>query len=90
MIESQKRANLEGAIDRFENIDKVFAEVEAKLKGIELDAEDIITFAINAEEQSEEMSKEVKALCRLVDSLRMYNNKVSQLKMKLKEVTQLL
>ena len=90
MIESQKRANLEGAIDRFENIDKVFAEVEAKLQGIELDAEDIITFAINAEEQSEEMSKEVKALCRLVDSLRGYNHRVCELKTKLKEVTQLL
>lgn len=90
MTEDQKRFTLERAIDRFENIDKVFAEVESKLQKVELDVENIITFAINAEEQSEEIDKEVEALCRLVDSLRMYNNRVNQLKMKLKEVAQLL
>lgn len=90
MISNQKRANMEKGISDLSNVDEIFKEVEAKLGRLELNVEDIITAAINADTQSEEMSDTVKALCKLVDSLRSYNSRVCELKSKLKEVTSLL
>ena len=90
MISNQKRINLERDVCDMSNIDEIFKELETKLEKVELNVEDIITAAINTDTQSEAMSDTVKALCRLVDSLRSYNSKVCQLKSKLKEVASLL
>ena len=90
MISNQKRVNLEKGVTDFSSVNEIFAEVESKLSKLELNVEDIITAVVNTDEQSEEMADAVKALCKLIDSLRSYNSRVCELKSKLKEVTTLL
>lgn len=90
MISNQKRTNIERGVNDLSSIDEIFKEVEAKLDKLELNTEEIITAAINADTQNEEIANTVKALCRLVDSLRSYNSRICELKTKLKEVTALL
>lgn len=90
MISNSKRSNLQQGIADLSSVEKIFAEVEAKLGKLELDTEEIITAAINADNQSEQIGESVAALCKLVDSLRTYNARICDLKKTLKEVSNLL
>lgn len=90
MISDQKRNSLQKGISDLSDIDEIFKEIENKISNLEVNVEDIITAAINADEQSELTDKTVQALCKLIDSLRNYNCRVNDLKSKLKEVTTLL
>lgn len=90
MLTGTKKSNLCDRIENLSNIEEVLQEVEDKIGKLELHAEDIIAYAMNTDKQTEELAESVSALCKLVDSLRSYNNRVAEVKKNLKEVVSFL
>lgn len=89
-ITNTKRANLQEKVGNLEEVDTLFDEVKNKLDRLELELEDIVTVTLNVDNQSETLAEETKALCKLIDALRLYNSNMASFKTKLKEVASFL
>ncbi len=85
-MDKHDRTMLEASVWNFEDLDEMFNEVQKMINSVELDAEEIITFAINTDERTEVTNHQIDALKKLCDSLRRYKRSIVNLRKGLTEV----
>ena len=86
----ERLALIQDGVFDVESIDGMMEDVQDRVSAYEEQLEEIITTAMNVNVVNETIKKEIDELTKLVDNLRGYEKLISQLRKKVREVSDFL